>query len=130
MPRKMFGLPITLALILSCAGFLLSHAMAQDQKLTGMAAWNQLVGNSIIGEEDGKTLVKTSILARHSEALGATRRAVGAPRPGSAAKEGPALQKAGQHNNQKNPPGAARQAEQYVGSWCTGHLIPASQFRS
>jgi hypothetical protein len=58
MPRKMFGLPITLALISSCAGFLLSHAMAQDQKLTGIAAWNQLVGNSITGEEDGKPLVE------------------------------------------------------------------------
>src|SRR5689334_2582218 len=58
MSRKMFGLPIALVLILSCAGFLLSHAMAQDQKLTGMAAWNQLVGNSITGEEDGKTLVE------------------------------------------------------------------------
>jgi hypothetical protein len=40
MPRKMFGLPITLALISSCAGFLLSHAAAQDQKLIAIAAWN------------------------------------------------------------------------------------------
>jgi hypothetical protein len=28
------------------------------QKLTGVAAWGQLVGNSITGEEDGETLVE------------------------------------------------------------------------
>jgi hypothetical protein len=29
-----------------------------DKKLTGMEAWNQLVGNSITGKEDGETLVE------------------------------------------------------------------------
>jgi hypothetical protein len=28
------------------------------QRLTGVAAWSQLVGNSITGQEDGKTLVE------------------------------------------------------------------------
>jgi hypothetical protein len=28
------------------------------QKLTGLDAWNQLVGNSITGQEDGETLVE------------------------------------------------------------------------
>jgi hypothetical protein len=31
---------------------------APAQKLVGIAAWNQLVGNSITGKEDGETLVE------------------------------------------------------------------------
>ena len=34
------------------------EAAPARQKLTGMAAWGQLVGNSITGEEDGETLVE------------------------------------------------------------------------
>src|SRR5437588_5874296 len=33
-------------------------ATAPAQKLVGIAAWNQLVGNSITGTEDGETLVE------------------------------------------------------------------------
>ena len=47
---------MAVALFVICAGTL-SIASAQE-KLTGTAAWNQLVGNSITGEEDGQTLVE------------------------------------------------------------------------
>jgi hypothetical protein len=57
MPREWTGLVTALAVFVACAGASLSAAVAQD-KLTGTAAWSQLVGNSITGEEDGKTLVE------------------------------------------------------------------------
>jgi hypothetical protein len=57
MPRNRNRLPIALALFAACAAGSLSAAWAQE-RLTGTAAWNQLVGNSITGEEDGKTLVE------------------------------------------------------------------------
>jgi hypothetical protein len=57
MPRNRTALPIALALFAACAAGSLSLAWAQEN-LTGTAAWNQLVGNSITGEEDGKTLVE------------------------------------------------------------------------
>jgi hypothetical protein len=39
--------------------FVLAQASpAPGQKLTGLDAWNQLVGNSITGKEDGETLVE------------------------------------------------------------------------
>jgi hypothetical protein len=47
---------MAVALFIIGAGTL-SIASAQE-KLTGTAAWNQLVGNSITGEEDGQTLVE------------------------------------------------------------------------
>src|SRR5437868_2035378 len=48
------------AISIACLGGLGDCAHAQDaaQKLTGIAAWNQLVGNSITGKEDGETLVE------------------------------------------------------------------------
>jgi hypothetical protein len=47
---------MAVALFVICAGTL-SIASAQE-RLTGTAAWNQVVGNSITGEEDGQTLVE------------------------------------------------------------------------
>ncbi len=42
----------------SAAAALAAAAAAPADRLTGRAAWNQLVGNSIIGDDDGETLVE------------------------------------------------------------------------
>jgi hypothetical protein len=51
---------VALAVSAACLGGLADGPRAQDaaQKLTGVAAWSQLVGNSITGKEDGETLVE------------------------------------------------------------------------
>jgi hypothetical protein len=51
---------VAFAMCAAAAGGLVDRARAQDasQKLSGVAAWNQLVGNSITGKEDGETLVE------------------------------------------------------------------------
>jgi hypothetical protein len=61
MRRILTGLAF--AVFAVCAGGLLPGAWAQDAsttpaKLTGIGAWNELVGNSITGKEDGETLVE------------------------------------------------------------------------
>jgi hypothetical protein len=57
MPRKLTGLSMALVMFAACAWASLTPAWGQE-KLTGTAAWSQLVGNSISGEEDGKPLVE------------------------------------------------------------------------
>ena len=59
MQMKPIALGAALALA-TCFGELSQTALAQDatQKLTGVAVWSQLVGNSITGKEKGKTLVE------------------------------------------------------------------------
>ena len=54
------AMDVALAVSVACLGGLAGGASAQDapQKLSGVAAWNQLVGNSITGKEDGETLVE------------------------------------------------------------------------
>jgi hypothetical protein len=47
---------VALAVFTACFGGLAGGASAQD--FSGVAAWNQLVGNSITGKEDGETLVE------------------------------------------------------------------------
>jgi hypothetical protein len=42
----------------TAAAALAAAAAAPTDRLTGRAAWNQLVGNSIIGDDDGETLVE------------------------------------------------------------------------
>ena len=42
----------------AAAAALAAAAAAPTDRLTGRAAWNQLVGNSIIGDDDGETLVE------------------------------------------------------------------------
>jgi hypothetical protein len=42
----------------AAAAALAAAAAAPADRLTGRAAWNQLVGNSIIGDDDGETLVE------------------------------------------------------------------------
>lgn len=57
MRRKLIGLSMALVVFAACAWASLTTAWSQE-KLTGTAAWSQLVGNSISGEEDGKPLVE------------------------------------------------------------------------
>ena len=65
------SIAMTAALILSVSSLAAAaqgvHRLAQAAqttetpaaaKLVGVAAWNELVGNSITGKEDGKTLVE------------------------------------------------------------------------
>jgi hypothetical protein len=60
MQMHRIAMGVALAMFVACLGGLAGGASAQDppQKLSGVAAWNQLVGNSITGKEDGETLVE------------------------------------------------------------------------
>jgi hypothetical protein len=60
MQMHRIAMGVALAVSVACLGGLAGGASAQDapQKLSGVAAWNQLAGNSITGKEDGETLVE------------------------------------------------------------------------
>jgi hypothetical protein len=57
MPLKLTGLSMAFAMFTAFTWASLTSAWTQE-KVTGTAAWSQLVGNSISGEEDGKPLVE------------------------------------------------------------------------
>ena len=48
------------------------------QKLVGLEAWNQLVGNSITGTEDGETLVENKLRAVYRAAVAGGNEGTGA----------------------------------------------------
>ena len=56
MRLKLFAMIVSVCTF-ACGAFA-QNEQAAPQKLLGIAAWSQLVGNSITGQEDGKTLVE------------------------------------------------------------------------
>ena len=76
---KWIAIVAALSVSAACFGGLVDCAQAQDsaQKLTGVTAWNQLVGNSVTGKEDGSIPASASNTPSVSAGVGAKKGILG-----------------------------------------------------